>query len=65
MGGNVEEASKGMDNVKWNIGMFSDVASEMSEGSEAILTAAGDPADQSTVLRDKIDQFVNQALDRV
>jgi len=45
--------------------MFSDVASEMSEGSEAILTAAGDPADQSTVLRDEIDQFVNQAHDRV
>ena len=45
--------------------MFSDVASEMSEGSEAILTATGDLADQSTVLRDEIDQFVNQAHDRV
>jgi len=41
--------------------MVWDVASEMSEGSEAILTAA----DQSTVLRDEIDQFVNQVHVRV
>ena len=45
--------------------MFSDVASEMSECSEAILMATGDLVDQSTVLRDEIDQFVNQAHDRV
>ena len=45
--------------------MFSDMASEVGEGSKAILTAVGDLADQSTVLRDEIHQFVNQAHDRV
>ena len=45
--------------------MFSDTASEISEVSEAILTATGDLADQFTVLRDKIDQFVNQTHDLV
>ena len=65
MGGSVEGAPKGMDDVQSNIGMFSDTASEISEVSEAILTATGDLADQFTVLRDKIDQFVNQAHDLV
>ena len=59
MGGNVDEASKGMDDAQSNIGMFSDVASEMSDGSEAILKAVGDLADQSTVLCDEIDELVN------
>ena len=45
--------------------MFSDTASEISEVSEAILTATGALVDQFTVLRDKIDQFVNQAHDLV
>ena len=45
--------------------MFSDVASEMSEGSKAILKVAGDLADQSAMLRDEIDQFVNQVHVRV
>ena len=55
----MEEASKGMDDVQSGIGMFSDVASEMSDGSEAILKAVGDLADQSTVLCDEIDELVN------
>ena len=65
MGGNVEGAPKGTDDVQSNIGTFSDTAAEISEVSEAILTATGDLADQFTVLRDKIDQFVNQAHDLV
>ena len=59
MGGNVEGAPKGTDDVQSNIGTFSDTASKMSEVSEAILTATGYLAYQSTMFRDKIDQSVN------